>query len=143
MGRSRVPAAIRAMIAKQHPPAAQTLRQRPAHWPAGVDSALEMALLTRLDRHGLPLGEGQYRIVAGRQFTWDRAWPEQRVCVEVQGAVWTNGAHSRGSGVQRDCMKASMAAALGWRCLPVTREMIEDGSAVRLIAQALGLEGVE
>ena len=99
-----------------------------------------MALLTRLERHGIPRGEAQYRIVPGRLYTWDRAWPDQRVCVEVQGAVWTNGAHSRGSGVQRDCMKASMAAALGWRCLPVTREMIEDGTAIKLIAQALGVE---
>lgn len=81
MGRSRVPAAIRAMIAKQHPPAAPTLRQRPAHWPVGVDSALEMALVTRLERHGLPLGEGQHRFVPGRLYRFDRAWPDQRVDV--------------------------------------------------------------
>jgi hypothetical protein len=96
-----------------------------------------MALFTRLEQHGLPLGEGQYRFVDGRQYRWDRAWPAQMVAVEVQGGVWVNGAHSRGSGVQRDCMKLSLGAALGWRCLPVTPEMIEDGSAVELIRQAL------
>lgn len=35
------------------------------------------------------------------------------------------------------------AAALGWRVLPVTVEMIEDGTAVALIRQALKLSGVE
>jgi len=61
------------------------------------------------------------------------------VAVEVQGGVWTQGAHSRGSGVQRDCLKLSMAAAVGWRVLPVTREMIEDGTAIEMIALALGV----
>jgi hypothetical protein len=55
----------------------------------------------------------------------------------IEGGVWTNGAHSRGSGVQRDCLKFSLGAALGWRVLPLTRELIEDGTAVTLIRQAL------
>lgn len=96
-----------------------------------------MMLLVRLERAGLPVGVTQHRVVTGRQFRLDRAWPEQMVACEVQGGVWANGAHSRGSGVQRDCVKLSMAAAVGWRVLPVTREMIESGEAVHLIAQAL------
>jgi hypothetical protein len=98
-----------------------------------------MMLLVRLERAGLPTGVGQHPVVTGRQFRFDRAWPEHMVAVEVQGGVWTNGAHSRGSGVQRDCLKLSMAAAVGWRCLPITREMIESGEAVRLIGLALGV----
>src|SRR6187455_3881784 len=117
--------------------------RRPAYWPAGVDSELEMMLYTRLQHAGLPTGVGQHPVVTGRQFRFDRAWPDHMVAVEVQGGVWTNGAHSRGSGVQRDCLKLSMAAAVGWRVLPVTREMIESGEAVRLIAQALGVSDHE
>lgn len=138
MGRSRLPAHIRAMLPQEA--ATGPKRQRPSHWPAGVNSDLEMALLTRLEHAGLPLGVGQYRIVPGRMFTWDRCWPNQRVCVEIQGGVWIKSGHTTGTGIERDCLKASMAAALGWRCLPITKAMIEDGSAVRLIAQALGLE---
>ena len=113
------------------------MKRRPAYWPPDVDSELEMMLVTRLERAGLPTGVGQHPVVTGRQFRFDRAWPEHMVAVEVQGGVWTNGAHSRGSGVQRDCLKLSMAAAIGWRVLPVTREMIEDGTAIELISQAL------
>ena len=139
MGRTKLPAHIRAML----PPESRVQpaqAARPPHWPSGVDSELEMMLLTRLEAAGLPLGATQYPVVLGRQFRFDRAWPAQMVAVEVQGAIWTNGAHSRGSGVQRDCLKLSMAAAVGWRVLPVTREMIESGEAVTLIAQALGVK---
>jgi hypothetical protein len=61
------------------------------------------------------------------------------VAVEVVGGVWIKSGHTTGSGINRDCLKMSMAAAVGWRVLPVTREMIEDGTAIELIAQALGV----
>lgn len=151
MSRSRLPAALRQLVAAQTAPRQEQRkhaqgaptgpkRQRPAHWPTGVDSELEMALVTRLERHGLPLGAGQYRFVPGRLYRFDRAWPEQFVAVEIQGGLWVNGAHSRGSGVERDCVKLSIAAALGWRCLPISKAMIASGQAVELIAQALGVE---
>ena len=103
-----------------------------------------MALYTRLEAAGLPLGFGQYRFVPGRQYRFDRAWPigedghTLMVAAEIQGGLWVNGAHSRGSGVERDCVKLSIAAALGWRVLPLSKAMIESGQAVVLIRQALG-----
>ncbi len=151
MGRTRLPEHLRRLVEAQTtgrqeqrrqnaPQDGRTApkRQRPAHWPIGVDSELEHALYVRLDRAGLPPGEGQYRFVPGRLYRFDRAWPAHLVAVEIQGGLWVNGAHSRGSGVERDCVKLSIAAALGWRVLPVSKAMIEDGTAVRLIAQALG-----
>ena len=106
----------------------------------GVESQLELLLLNRLERAGLPVGEAQYRFVPGRQFRWDRAYPDHKVAIEVQGGTWTpGGAHSRGSGIARDCLKFSLGAALGWRLLPLTKQMIESGQAVELIAQALGV----
>lgn len=115
------------------------MKRRPPWWPPGVESELEMMLYTRLERAGLPLGVGQYKIAPGRQFTWDRCWPEHRVCVEVHGGIWMDkSGHNTGAGLERDCLKASMAGALGWRFLPVTRKMIEDGTAIDLIRQALG-----
>ena len=113
------------------------MKRRPAYWPPDVDSELEMMLVTRLERAGLPTGVGQHPVVTGRQFRFDRAWPEHMVAVEVMGGVWIKSGHTTGSGIERDCLKASMAAALGWRCLPVTRSMIEDGTAIELISQAL------
>jgi hypothetical protein len=104
-----------------------------------MDSELEMILENRLERAGLPLGVTQHRFVPGRQFRFDRAYPDRMVAVEVQGGTWSQRGHARPSMIQRDCLKLSLAAALGWRCLPLTRAMIEDGTAVELIAQALGV----
>lgn len=107
---------------------------------AGVGSQLELLLLTRLERAGLPLGEAGQQIIPGRKFAFDRVWRDQRVCVEVQGATFVKGKHSTGLGIERDCEKACLAAVHGWRYLPVTKHMIQDGRAVALIAAALGVK---
>jgi hypothetical protein len=120
-----------------------TKRKRMPWWPLGVDSELEMKLFTRLRHAGLPLGIGQHRFVPGRQYRFDRCWTEQMVAAEVQGGIWTGGRHARGSGIAAECVKLSIAAALGWRVLPLTDEMIESGQAVELIRQALEIAPAE
>lgn len=108
--------------------------------PVGAESELEAILENRLERAGLPLGETQVPVIPNRRWRFDRAWREQMVAVEVQGGIWSGGRHARGSGIAKECEKFSTAAAIGWRILPVTRDMIEDGRAVALIRQALGEE---
>jgi hypothetical protein len=117
---------------------------KPARLPAilaaaGVESQPELLLLNRLEHAGLPLGEAGQQIIPGRRYEFDRIWREQRVCVEVQGATFVKGGHSSGVGIERDCEKACLAAIHGWRYLPVTKHMIQDGRAVELIAAALGV----
>lgn len=150
MGRTHLPARIRHLLPPEHreprkrPQPADTGR-RDLLQRAGADSELELILLNRLERAGLPLGEPQFHFVPGRQHRFDRAWPEidgrsVKVAVEVMGGTWSQNGHARPSKVNADMAKLSMAAALGWRVLPLTKEMIESGRAVELIAQALGLE---
>lgn len=144
MGRTRLPAHIRRLLPPEH----REPRKRPqpadtaerdflrAH---GADSMLEVVLKNRLEHAGLPLGETQFRFIEGRQHRFDRAWPEHMVAVEIQGGVYSDDGHGRKSIVARDCLKLSLAAALGWRVLPLTKDMIESGQAVELIRQALGV----
>lgn len=106
----------------------------------GVESQLELLLLNRLERAGLPLGEAQVRIVPGRKFTFDRVWAAERVACDVQGAIYVRGGHSTGVGIERDCEKFSLAASHGWRVIPVTEKQIKSGQAVAWIAAALGVE---
>lgn len=118
------------------------LAGRTADFSAGTGSELEMILANRVALAGLPLGETQRRIVPGRLWRFDRVWAEQRIAVEVQGGTFSASqqGHNRGSKIENDCRKISAAAALGWRVLPVTRKMIEDGTAVDLIRRALERE---
>lgn len=106
----------------------------------GVASQLELQLLNKLKDAGLPLGEAGQAIIPDRKFEFDRVWRDQRVCVEVQGATFVKGGHSSGTGIERDAVKACLAAIHGWKYLPVTKHMIKDGRAVALIAQALGVK---
>lgn len=105
----------------------------------GVESQLELSLLKKLRRAGLPEGQARQAVIPGRKFEFDRVWAAQKVAVEVQGGVHSRMGHSTGVGIERDCEKLSLAAAHGWRVLPVTEKQIERGRAVAWIAQALGV----
>lgn len=118
---------------------------RPVNLPAilkanGVASQLELALLKRIEAAGLPKPETQVAIIPGRKFTFDFVYRPAMLAIEVQGATFVKGGHSTGTGIARDCEKACLLAALGWRYMPVTKHQIEDGQAVQWIAAALGVE---
>jgi hypothetical protein len=49
------------------------------------------------------------------------AWPERKLAIEVQGGIWTGGAHARGAGIERDMEKHNLCVIAGWRlfyCAP-------------------------
>ena len=62
---------------------------------------------------------GEYKI-KGRQFRWDYAIEEINLLIEVQGGIWSAGAHGRGTGIIRDMEKLNFASCNGWRCLQYT-----------------------
>jgi hypothetical protein len=100
--------------------------------------ALELQLLQQIRAAKLDAGMvRQYRPFTDRRFAWDFAWPENdpKVMLEVQGGIWTGGAHARGVGITRDIEKANKATLAGWYLLFVTAEHIRDGRALQWIAQ--------
>lgn len=66
----------------------------------------------------------EQRIIPGRRFRADLAWPAHRVAVELQGGVYTRGHHVRGREYEEDCEKVLLGAAAGWRVIPLTWGMI-------------------
>ena len=68
---------------------------------------------------GLPGPQYEYRFLANRRFRFDIAWPycAPLVAIEVQGGIWTGGAHARGGGIRRDIEKHNLAVTNGWRVL--------------------------
>ena len=104
------------------------------------ESELEATLAQHLTALKFPPWEREYRFHPIRKFRLDFAWPALRVAVECQGGIWNQGAHGRGSGIERDCEKLALAAALGWRVIPVAGTHIEAGVAVEWIRLALEWE---
>jgi len=107
---------------------------------------LERALLTQIRMYGLPEGVAQFRAVPGRKLAWDRAWPELRLLVEVQGGIMSSkvkGAdglvnvmgHNSISGILRDHEKHNAATLEGWYVLYANTKTINDASFVQTLAR--------
>ena len=103
-------------------------------------SRLEETFAFQVQAAGLPEPEREYRFHPVRRWRMDFAWPQQMVAVEVEGAVYTRGRHTRGRGFTADCEKYAEAALLGWTVLRFTRQQIESGYALECAEKALGLE---
>lgn len=79
--------------------------------------------------HRRPLREWGFATDIHRDWKFDFAFPAHRLAIEVDGGVWTNGGHTRGSGFIKDMRKLNAAAVRGWRVLRYTPQMIEDDPA--------------
>ena len=103
-------------------------------------SALEDRLLFQIRAVGLPEPEREYMFALeamGRKWRFDFAYPGQMVGIEVQGGIWSRGAHARGTGLERDYEKLNSAQLLGWTLFQFSRKTIESGKAVNIIEKVL------
>ena len=100
-------------------------------------SNLETILAFQMDAVGLPEYQREFTFHPRRRWRFDFAWPQHKLAVEVEGATWSGGRHTRGSGFQKDCEKYNQAALLGWTVLRYTGGMIQSGEALQDIEWAL------
>ena len=110
-------------------------------------SEIEDALLFQMRALGLPVPVRNHRFMAPeRQFQFDFAWlAPVLLAVEIQGGSgykgkgeFSMGHHVRPGGYESDCIKQCEAVLRGWRVLPVTGAMVNDGRALAYIERALG-----
>lgn len=69
----------------------------------------------------------EYRFAPPRMWRFDFAYPERKVAVEIEGGVWSGGAHTRGKHFESDCEKYNTAVVMGWRVFRFTGGMVERG----------------
>jgi len=101
------------------------------------ESPLEILLAQQMKFAGLPEPEREYRFAPPRRYRADFAYPNKMLLIEVEGGVWTNGAHVRGKHYTSDCSKYNLAATMGFRVLRFTGEMIKSGLALRTIEEVM------
>lgn len=95
-------------------------------------SNLESLLLFQLQALKIePIRE--FRFHQKRRWRFDFAYPEIKMAIEVQGGVFTNGAHVRGAFYQKEMEKFRIAAMHGWKVLPYTSPDIRSGNASKEI----------
>lgn len=72
-----------------------------------------------------------------RDWRCDFVWPEQRIVLEVEGGVWTQGRHTRGDGFAKDLEKYNALTGAGWTLYRVSQREINSGEALSMIEKAL------
>jgi len=84
---------------------------------------------------GIPAPEVEYRFTSARRWRLDYAWPEPKykIALEVEGAVWAQGRHTRGSGFVKDMEKYNELSILGWRLLRVTPQQMKSLEVLDLL----------
>lgn len=98
----------------------------------------EEQLAWQLRAEGLTF-DREYRFHESRLWRLDFWFADAKLAIEIDGGGWTNGRHSRGEGIERDCEKASYVAMAGYRLMRVTPGQVRRGEALKWILVALGL----
>jgi very-short-patch-repair endonuclease len=83
---------------------------------------------------------GQYKFHPTRRWTFDYAWPEQRIAIEVEGGHFRGG-HKRGRAADTDTEKFNEATLAGWRVLRFTTSQVLEGRAWSVLHRALWADG--
>lgn len=90
-------------------------------------SALEATFDLGVKAWRLPQPQIEFRFHPSRKWRFDRAWPELRLAVEIDGGTWNGGRHTRPAGYAEDCDKLNTAALMGWTVLRFTGEHVRQG----------------
>jgi very-short-patch-repair endonuclease len=84
---------------------------------------------------------GLYYVVEAR-FHFSRKWRfdfllDERVAVEIEGAIWSRGRHTRGKGFQADLDKYNAATMAGYRVLRFSTDDVLKGRAKAFLKEWL------
>ena len=100
----------------------------------------ERAFLANLAAAGVPVPIPEHRFHSARKWRFDYAWPDVGLALEVDGGIWVQGRHSRGSGQVKEMEKFNAAAVDGWRILRVTPKALADPETAALVRRAIEVE---
>ena len=94
-------------------------------------------LLAQIRALRLPEPIREYRPWTDRKFRIDLAYVDRKIFIEVDGGEWANGRHSRGAGMQTDCIKWNRLTLEGWSGYRFTGSMVRSGAALALLEQVV------
>ncbi len=94
-----------------------------------------LQLNNQLTLAGIPSAVQEFKFHDARKWRFDLCWPDILIAVEVDGAVWSDGRHTRGSGFIKDMEKLNHAALLGFLVFRFTTEQVKLGQAKRFMLQ--------
>jgi len=92
--------------------------------------------------YGVPEPEFEYRFCE-RKWRFDMVWTKRCkpiwLALEVQGGLFSGGAHVRPARMLKEFEKWNWATALGWRILFVTPQQLLTKQTVDIVRRCMGL----
>ena len=79
----------------------------------------------------------EYKFCDSRKWRFDLVWLDSLVALEVQGGIYSQGAHVRGAHMEREWCKLNCAATLGYRILFCSPEQLLTAATARAVKAAL------
>jgi very-short-patch-repair endonuclease len=96
-----------------------------------AESYLERAFDRVIVNYDIPQPQRQYCF---HKFEFDFAWPQIKVCVEIDGGTYMSvGGHARGGQYMRDCIKNNLAQFEGWIVLRADSVMVGKPEFAKLV----------
>lgn len=132
-----LPASVRAQIGGKAP--RRTKNKLAAQLRKAQAEIRRAQFLAMLERKKLPAPTPELEFAPDRKWRFDYAWESAKLALEVEGGVWTEGRHTRGSGFVKDMDKYNAAAVLGWRLLRVQPDHLTGLSTETMIRRALAV----
>lgn len=84
--------------------------------------------------------QSEYSFHQKRKWRFDYALPELQIAIEIEGGVWSNGRHTRGSGFVKDMIKYNAATELGWSILRYTPDQTKKTATFEQIKRLISLK---
>ena len=100
-------------------------------------SALEESFALTIMAYKLPAFAREYRFFPPRRWRWDFAWPDLKVAVEIEGGIYSGGAHVRGADIEDDHEKRNAGTAQGWAVLYFGPKAIQRADYVPMLRQLI------
>ena len=111
------------------------VRKRPKSESAPLEQRIFLAYC---EKNGLPTPTPEFQFAKpDRKWRFDFAFCDCGVALEIEGAVWTQGRHTRGSGFVADMEKYNAAALRGWAVYRVTPDQLYSPETLALLRAAL------
>lgn len=104
---------------------------------APVGNVGEQTLAYQCIADKMPPFVQNYIFMANRKFELDFAWVDYRIGVEINGGVWSKGAHGRPLAILRDMEKSNLLVLSGWKVLRYTPAEVSTGFALAGVKKLL------
>lgn len=105
------------------------------HKPMGTNGSNQ--LWQQIAWSSLPTPVAEHQFAPPRRWRFDFAYPDEKIAIEYDGGIYSNGRHTRGSGFQKDLYKLNTAQLMGWIVLRFSPKDVKSGYALKTIEAAL------